>query len=374
MTAYAELQITSNFSFLRGGSHPEELVECAQVLGISAISITDRNSFAGIVRGHVKARELGLRFLPGCRLDLRDAPSLLCWPTDRKAYSRLSTLLTLGKRRAPKGQCHLDLADVLDHAEGQIMALLEPEPDAAARLHEALGDRIYMAASHLYRGDDEERIERAQATGLPLLATGDIHYHDPERRPLQDVLTCIREHCTLAEAGGRLFAHAERHLKPPAEMTRLFTRWPEAVANTMEITERCRFSMNELAYDYPIEPDYEGRTPQQELERRTWIGATGRYGDILPDKVRRQLDYELGLIGELGYAPYFLTVDEIVAFARAKDILCQGRGSAANSAVCYVLGITAVDPARADLLFGIPPNATNRPTSMSISSMSGARR
>ena len=351
MPDYAELGITSNFSFLRGASHPEELVVRAQELGLAALSLTDRNSFAGLVRAHVKAKEVGLRFVPGCRLDLIDAPSLLCWPTDRQAYARLSSLLTTGKRRAPKGECHLSLEDVLEHADGQIMALLEPCPATAGTLSEHLGACLYMAVSSLYRGDDAVRIEEAAALGLPLLATGDVHYHAPARRPLQDVVTCIREHCTIADAGGRLAANAERHLKPPAEMARLFERWPEALAASMEIIERCRFSLDELAYDYPVAESYDGRTPQEELERRTWLGASGRYPDGVPEKVRRALDHELGLIAQLSYAPYFLTVDEIVGFARSREILCQGRGSAANSAVCYALGVTAVDPARIDLLF-----------------------
>ncbi len=361
MSAYAELQVTSNFSFLRGASHPEELVEQAQALGLAGMALTDRNSFAGLVRAHVKARELGLRFLPGVRLDLEDAPSLLCWPSDRAAYARLSTLLTLGKRRAPKGQCHLRLADVLAHAEGQLLAILPPErPDAA--FAELLGElaghwrgRLWLVLHHLRRGDDAARMEAlaalAAARKVPLLATNDVHYHVPERRRLQEVLTCIREHCTIEEAGGRLFANAERHLKTPAEMARLFAGHPEALAAGLEILERCRFSLDQLAYDYPVRVCERGRSPQQELERRIWQGLRERYGEDAPPKVVAQIRHELALIAELGYAPYFLTVHDIVCFARSRGILCQGRGSAANSAVCFVLGITNVDPARMDLLF-----------------------
>jgi error-prone DNA polymerase len=355
LPAYAELQVTTNFCFLRGASHPEELVARAHELGLAALAVTDRNSMAGLVRAHVKAKELGLRFLPGVRLDLLDGPSLLAWPTSKPAYSRLSRLLTLGKRRAPKGQCHLSLADVLAHDEGQLFAAIDPDDATLAHLAGHWRDRLYLAASHRFAGDDRERIGRAadqaRRAGVRLLATNDVHYHAPERRPLQDVLTCIREHCTIHEAGGRLFANAERHLKPPAEMARLFADWPEALQSSLEIVDRCRFAMDELAYDYPVEDSYEGRTPQQELERLTWLGAAERYGEPVPEKVRRSLAYELSLIGELGYAPYFLTVHDIVRFARDAGILCQGRGSAANSAVCYVLGITAVDPARIDLLF-----------------------
>jgi error-prone DNA polymerase len=247
---YAELQITTNFCFLQGASHPEELVARAHELGLAAIAVTDRNSFAGIVRAHVKAKELGLRFLPGVRLDLADGPSLLAWPMDKPAYSRLSRLLTLGKRRAPKGQCLLHLADVLAHDEGQIFAVIDPDDATLAALAERWRDRLYLAATHRFAGDDQARIgrlaARARAAGVKLLATGDVHYHDPARRPLQDVMTCIREHCTIDEAGARLFANAERHLKPAAEMARLFKDWPEALSSSLEITDRCRFAMDEL--------------------------------------------------------------------------------------------------------------------------------
>jgi error-prone DNA polymerase len=361
MPAHAELQVTSNFSFLRGASHPEELVERARALGLAGVALTDRNSLAGVVRTHVKAKELGVCFVVGCRLELEDGTSLLCWPTDRKAYARLSSLLTLGKRRVGKGECRLALADVEAHAEGQLFALVPPErPDAAfADLVADLGRRwrrrLWLALSHRYGGDDAARLERlaelARDARVPLLATNDVHYHAPERRALQDVMTCIREHVTLAEAGGRRFANAERHLKPPAEMARLFRRYPEALEASLEILERCRFSLDELAYDYPIRESYDGRTPQEELARRTWLGAEARYAGQVPEKVRRALAHELRLIAELGFAPYFLTVHDIVSFAKGRGILCQGRGSAANSAVCYVLGVTAVDPARIDLLF-----------------------
>jgi len=365
MPAYAELEVTTNFSFLEGASHPEELVERAAELGLTALAVTDRNSLAGVVRAHVTAKRLGLRFLVGARIDLEDAPSVLVWPTDKKAYGRLCSLLTEGRRRAPKGASSLRLADLLAHAEGQILAVLPPEAPADAldrgfaellrRLSAALGDRLHLAARFLYRGDDRERIDEltrlAEATGARLLATNAVLYHDPARRPLQDVLTCIREKVTLAEAGFRLEANAERHLKSPAEMARLFARWPQAIAAGLEIAARCRFSLDELAYDYPVRESYEGRTPDEELARRTWEGAAERYPDHLPEKVKKLLEHELALVKALRYAPYFLTVHDIVRFARSRGILCQGRGSAANSAICYVLGITAVDPARADLLF-----------------------
>ena len=361
MPAYAELEVTTNFSFLEGASHPEELVERAHELGLAALAVTDRNSLAGVVRAHVTAKRLGLRFLVGARIDLEDAPSVLLWPTDRKAYGRLCSLLTEGRRRAPKGSSSLRLEDLLAHAEGQLLAVLPPDaPDAVfaellRRLRAALSDRLFLVAHFLYRGDDRERIDAladlAAATGGRLLATNAVLYHDPARRPLQDVLTCIREKVTLAEAGLRLEANAERHLKPPAEMARLFARWPEALEAGLAIARRCHFSLDELAYDYPVRESYEGRTPDEELVRRTREGAAERYPDHLPEKVKKLLEHELALVRELRYAPYFLTVHDIVRFARSRGILCQGRGSAANSAICYVLGITAVDPARMDLLF-----------------------
>ena len=365
--SYAELQVTSNFSFLRGGSHADELAISAAALGLSAIAITDRNSLAGVVRAHSAAKTAGIRLLVGARLDLLCGLSLLCFPTDRAAYGRLSQLLTTGRRRAPKGECWLDMDDVLAHDEGQVFVVLpppelseRPEPDEAFvqqlhRLGEGWPGRCYLAGHYLYSGDDRRRLARlselGKAAGTPLVATNDVHYHTPGRRVLQDVLVCIREHCTLAEAGFRLDANAERHLKTADEMTRLFADHPDAVARTVELADRCRFSLDELAYEYPSDPVPRGCTAQEELARLTWAGAHERYGKVIDGKVSEQLRHELELIGELEYAPYFLTVHDIVRFARSRDILCQGRGSAANSAVCYCLGITAVDPARLDLLF-----------------------
>jgi len=360
MTDYVELQVTSNFSFLRGASHPEELVAEAVKLGHRAIAIADRNTLAGVVRAHKAAAEHECRLVVGCRLDLQDGPSLLCYPTDRAAYARLCRLLTIGKRRAAKAECHLAYADLVGHGEGQIVVALPPERLTAAfrgflsELGRDFGDRAYLAGSHLYRGDDGKRLARlarlADASGVPLVATNDVLYHVASRRPLQDVVACIREGCTVAEAGLRLKAHAERHLKSPAEMARLFRRHPAAVARTAEIARRCRFSLDELRYEYPDEAA-DGLSPQERLERLAAEGARERYPEGVPEKIRAQLAHELALIAELRYAPYFLTVHDIVRFARSQAILCQGRGSAANSAVCYCLGITAVDPARLDLLF-----------------------
>ena len=361
MPPYAELQVTSNFSFLRGASHPEELVSTAADLGHAAVAIADRNTLAGVVRAHQAARRAGIRLVVGARLDLADAPSLLCFPTDRAAYGRLARLLTIGRRRAPKGECHLGLADVIDHGAGQVVVAVAPAvpdrafTDALNTLRNHFKKRLYLAAQNLHFGDDARRLMALSAIAedcrVPLVATNDVHAHVPARRALHDVLTCIREHCTVFDAGFRLHANAERHLKPSGEMARLFRGRPDAVARTVEVAGACRFGLDELRYEYPVDPVPGGRTPLDELVRLTWAGAAERYPDGVPEKVTTQIDHGLALIGDLGYAPYFLTVHDIVRFARSREILCQGRGSAANSAVCYCLAITAVDPSRIDLLF-----------------------
>src|SRR5712671_1826754 len=282
---YAELQVTTNFSFLRGAAHPDELVLTAAALGHAAIAITDRNSLAGVVRAHHAAKEVGLRLVIGCRLDLSDGTSLLAYPQDRAAYGRLTRLLTLGKRRAPKGECHLHYADVVAYGDGQIVVALPSETvdmaDFTARVAADFRGRAYLAAHHLYRGDDTRRLARLAAvgetTGLPLVAVNDVLYHRPERRPLQDVLTCIREGCTIGEAAYRLIANAERHLKAPQEMARLFRGHQDAVERSLEIVERCHFSLDELRYEYPEEPVPEGLTAQQRLVELTWQGAAERF-------------------------------------------------------------------------------------------------
>ena len=359
---YVELGVSSPFSFLWGASDAIELVLRALELGMDAIGIADRNTLAGVVRMHSACKTAGLKPLIGCRLDLTDAPSLLAYPIDRDGYGRLSRLLSLGKRRAKKGECELTLTDVAEHAEG-IAFIAWPGDDLddfaadLPRLTDTLTSLRHVAAAYLYRGDDAARIERldrlARAHGCTILATNDVHYHVAERRPLQDVVTCIREKVTIATAGYLLNPNAERHLKPPEEMVRLFARWPHAIAATREFADALNFSLDELRYEYPRETVPEGRTPQQYLEHLTWEGAAGRWPDGIPGKVEKQLNHELALIERLDFARYFLTVHDIVAFARSLEppILCQGRGSAANSAVCYCLGITAVDPATSDLLF-----------------------
>ncbi len=359
---YVELGVSSPFSFLRGASDAIELTLTALPFGYDAIGIADRNTLAGVVRMHSVCMNAGIRPLIGCRLDLTDAPSLLAYPIDREGYGRLSRLLSLGKMRADKGECELSLADVAAHQEG--IAFIAWPPDdlddfeqLLPRLRDALTSLRHVAASWLYRGDDNARIERldrlARKNGCTILATNDVHYHAPDRRPLQDVVTCIREKVTIATAGFLLNPNAERHLKRPEEMIRLFARWPHAIQATREFADALHFNLEELRYEYPKETVPEGRTPQEHLEHLTWEGAKNRWPDGIPEKVMKQLDYELPLIQRLDFARYFLTVHDIVAFARGLDppILCQGRGSAANSAVCFCLGITAVDPSVNELLF-----------------------
>ncbi|WP_345170178.1 error-prone DNA polymerase [Sphingomonas daechungensis] len=359
---YVELGVSTPFSFLRGASDAIELTLTALHHGYDAIGVADRNTLSGVVRMHSACDAAGLTPLIGCRLDLKDAPSLLAYPIDRDGYGRLSSLLSLGKMRADKGECDISLSDVADHAEG-IAFIAWPQDDLAdferelPRLREALTSLRHVAASWLYRGDDNARIEQldriVRRHGCTILATNDVHYHAPDKRPLQDVMSCIREKVTLTTAGFLLNPNAERHLKSPEEMARLFARWPHAISATREFADSLHFSLNELRYEYPRETVPEGRTPQQHLEHLTWEGARRFWGDKVPYKVLKQLNYELQLIEKLDFARYFLTVNDIVAFARGLDppILCQGRGSAANSAVCYCLGITAVDPALNDLLF-----------------------
>ena len=366
MSGYAELQATSNFSFLRGASHPEELVFGADALGLAAIGVCDRNTMAGVVRAWTQAKTHRIRALTGCRLDFADGtPSVLCYPSDREAYGRLTRLLTLGQRRAKKGECILHRSDFLQHGDGQLVLIVPP-----ARLDETferdlermageLPGRVWVAAARAYAARDLKRLacldELARAARAPMVATGDVLYHGPERRPLQDVLTCIREKCSIHEAGLRLEANAERHLKSPAEMSRLFARWPGAVERTLEIAGRIGFDLGQLRYEYPDEPVPPGSTAIQHLTKLAWDGAKWRYPDGVPEKVKATLRKELRLIKELDYPNYFLTVHDIVKWARAQEdpILCQGRGSAANSVVCFCLGVTSVDPTKKDqdLLF-----------------------
>ncbi|MEO7410111.1 MAG: error-prone DNA polymerase, partial [Sphingomicrobium sp.] len=360
--AFVELGVASPFSFLRGASDAIELVLAAHDMGMDAIGVADRDTLAGVVRLHSAAKGAGMRPLIGCRLCPVDAPELLAYPIDREGYGRLSRLLSLGKMRCGKGECDLLLSEIALHANG-IAFIAMPGEDldafeaALPVLVKALPGLHHVAASHLYRGDDLARIERldrmAKAHGCTILATNDVLYHEASRRPLQDVMSCIREKVTLTTAGYLLNPNAERHLKSPTEMIRLFERWPHAIAATRAFADAIQFSLDELRYEYPQETCPDGRTPQGHLEHLTWIGASRRWDDGVPAAIKKQLKHELRLIAKLDFARYFLTVHDIVAFARGLDppILCQGRGSAANSAVCYCLGITAVDPSTNSLLF-----------------------
>src|SRR5579862_4277857 len=407
MSAYAELAVTTNFSFLRGASHPQEMVARADALGLAAIGIADRNSFAGVVRAYGEARKRNIKLLVGTRLVTIDGFEALAYPTDRAAYGRLCRLITAGNLKAKKGECELTFEQILNTGEGQIFIALPitapwrgevaargaagggetaaplvtppgshlrcspPSPSRGgyelftARLSAlacAAPGRTFLAGVHYHRGDEPRRLtllaELGAQYGAPLVAVNDVFYHSAERRPLADLLTCVREKCTLAEAGLRLSVNAERHIKPPAEMARLFRNFPDAVARSIEIAQACRFSLAELKYEYPDEPVPDGKTAQQHLEDLTLAGAHDRYPkdkypEGIPDDVAKRLHDELALIAKLDYARYFLTVHDVVSFARAQDkeILCQGRGSAANSAVCFCLGVTSVNPDKSNLLF-----------------------
>jgi error-prone DNA polymerase len=428
MSAYAEIAVTTNFSFLRGASHPKELVLAAALHGHAAIGIADRNTLAGVVRAYAAINELqekigtAPKLLVGARLVFVDGtPDILAYPTDRAAYGRLCRLLSAGKLRAAKGECILQLDDLIEWQEGLLLAVTPPHPareesagdpfkkawnnvgkenpknivipakagtqndtderfarDSARvlqiarhwvpafagmtsienllkQLSSTAPGRVWLAASMPYRGDDRRRLQQLASIALdadvPLIATNDVLYHAPERRPLQDIVTCIREHKTLDEAGRLLEPNAERHLKPPEEMRALYRDAPEAIAETIRFAERIQFSLDQIKYNYPDEPVPRGKTAQQHLEDLTWVGAAWRYPDGIPGGVRATLEKELVLISQLEIAPYFLTVHDIVGFANDRKILCQGRGSAANSAVCYALGITSVDPTKINLLF-----------------------
>ncbi len=366
---YAELRTKSCYSFLRGASTPEELVRAAAGKGLAALGIADRETLAGVVQAHGAARDLdggaaGFRLLVGAEVLPADGPPIVLYPVDRAAYGRLARLLTVGRRRAPKGKCMLELRDVSEHAEGLLAIVVPPRGPAAReaveRARAPFGDRAYLALERHLGARDEERLaetaEIGAKLGLPLVAVNDVHYHDAARSRLQDVLACIREGTAIDEAGAILFPNAERRLKGPAEMAALFRDWPGALERTLEVAARARFSLEELRYEYPDEVapreiDSQALTPIRWLERLAREGAAGRYPDGVPEKVRAQIEHELRLIEELRYEPFFLTVHDIVRFARSRGILCQGRGSAANSAVCFCLGITSVDPARSDLLF-----------------------
>ena len=388
MLNYAELHCKTNFSFLEGASHADELVAAARELGYEALAVTDLNTLAGVVRAHTAAQDAGLKLIIGAEITPADAPPVVLWASDRASYGRLSRLLTVGRRRAEKGECKLWLEDVAAHSEGLIAGvsvkgeakhegqstkdergeqgiftrLRHPNNSSfilrtsyLERYREIFKDACYLLAE-LHRGPDdarqlEELITLSNETNVPLVAAGDVHYHSPGRMALQHVLTAIREGTTVDQLGEHLLPNAQRHLRSLEEISEIYSRVPEAVARTVEVADRCTFSLDELRYEYPEELAPPGETPMQFLSRLSWEGAARRYPTGLPDKIRRMLKHELELIEQLHYEAYFLTVWDVVRFARSRNILCQGRGSAANSVVCYCLEVTSVDPDRVDLLF-----------------------
>ena len=360
MATYVELQVTSHFSFLRGASSPEELFSAAAMLGHEALGLTDRGSVAGVVRGWRGQKTTGVRMIAGARVDLTDGRALLLYPMRLAAWSRLTRLLSVGKARGGKGCCILDWSDVVAHAEGLVAILV---PDAADEklagdlidLRAAFGADGYLALALRRRPDDAECLHQlealARAAGIRSVATGDVLYHTPEARPLQDVMTAIREKTAIDALGFKRERFPDRSLKSPEEMERRFFAFPDAIAATADIAAQCRFDLGEIQYQYPYERVIAGRTAQEALADLTEAAAASMFPDCLPQCYRDQIDHELRLIDQLGYAPYFLTVNAIVAESRRRGILCQGRCSAANSCVCYLLGITSIDPVKHELLF-----------------------
>lgn len=368
---YYELGVTSNFSFLHGASHAEELVIEAERLGISGIAIADHNTLAGVVRAHMAAKEAGLAFAPGCRLIFKDStPDIIVFPENLAAYKNLCELLTLGKRRAVKGECELEISDLLKYGQGLLMIIVPSYSlnekskgtlqNALRKLKEKFSDYLYLVMSRFFGPNDQRHLQKcaaiAKANKVKPVAFGNVLYHSADRRPLQDVITCIKEHESLQSIGTKLAPNAERHLRSPEEMERLFKGYEQALRQTALLFKRICFSLDELKYQYPDDPIFEelGDKPmpsQQALERLTEIGLKKRFPNGAPKKVLDTISHETRLIKKLNYAPYFLTVYDIVRFARSKGILCQGRGSAANSSICYCLGITEVDPNKVNLLF-----------------------
>ncbi len=358
--AYAELHCLSNFSFLEAASHPDELVARAAELGYSALAITDINTLAGIVRANTATKDHPLKLIVGSEIRPLDAPPIVMWVKNRQGYANLCRLITVGRRRAPKGECHLVLDDIAQHSHGLIAAIVPPmfseafSIQDAQRYREIFDDTSLLA--ELHRGPHGQYRRQwlqnlARQTHLPLVAAGNVLFHVPERKPLHDVLTAIRLHTTVSQVGDELLVNAQRHLRSLDAIRTTYSDLTKALDRTMEIADKCTFSLDELRYEYPEELAPTGFTPIQYLRHLTWEGATLRYPQGIPEKVRHLVEHELHLIEELRYEPYFLTVWDIVRFARSQQILCQGRGSAANSAVCYCLGVTAVDPERIDVLF-----------------------
>jgi error-prone DNA polymerase len=355
---YAELHCISNFTFLRGASHPEELVAQAAELGYRALALTDECSLAGVVRAHEEAKARALPLIIGSEFWLEEGDRLVLLASDRQAYAGLSALITRARRAAQKGQYRLSIDGLhgFDGIDG-CLALLHPDDprdrDRLARYAECLAGRLWLEANRLLTGDEPPYLLALRAAaehfGLPIVAAGDVHMHRRDRQQLQDLVTAIRHRTTLSRAGWALYPNAERHLRPLETLARIYPR--EWLQQSCAIAERCRFSLDELRYEYPDELVPPGLTPAAHLRTLTEAGMQTRWPAGVIPRVREQVEHELRLIGELHYEPYFLTVHDIVRFARGRRILCQGRGSAANSAVCYALGITEVDPARQSTLF-----------------------
>ncbi len=374
MSGFVEFATQSNFTFLRGASHPEELMAQAIALGLDGLGLADRNSVAGVVRAHVFLREnknqaKGFRFFCGTRLVLNDGtPDILAYPQDRAAWGRLTRLLTRGNLRTQKGSCDLALNDLLESCEGLQLAVMEASSaaDTPALCDEELIERLHLLQAHAprrlwltasltydthMRADLAARVALSHQLRLPLMATNDVIMHSPERRPMADTLCAIREAVTIEAAGRLLHKNAERHLKPPHEMLRLFDEYPQAIEESLRFAKGLHFSLDDLRYDYPEELREGFASEQEALEAYSWEGARQRYPAGIPAHVESAIRHELRIVGDLGYAAYFLTVHDIVRFARSRRILCQGRGSAANSTICFCLGITEVDPVKHDLLF-----------------------
>ncbi|HEU4394481.1 MAG TPA: error-prone DNA polymerase, partial [Planctomycetota bacterium] len=353
--SYAPIWCKSHYSFLEGASAPAELVEEARRLGLPALALADRNGVPGIVRAHVAAREAGVQLVVGSEVTIADGSTLVLLAADRAGYANLCRLVTAGRLRSPKGECRVRADEVCAHAPGLLALAVDDRPILGDALRDAFGDRLYaLAARHRRAGEParERRLRaRAAALGVPVAAAVEVLYHAPSRRDLQDVLTCIRHGTTLASAGRRLRPNDGHSLLPPAAFAELFADDPAAVARTLEIAARCAFSLSEIRYRYPSEDLPDGTTSRDRLRRLTLEGAARRYPGGIPPEVSAQLEKELALVEELDYGGYFLTVHEVVKFCRERGILCQGRGSAANSAVCWCLGITSVDPVRMGLLF-----------------------
>ncbi len=380
---YIELQVTTNFSFLKGASHPHEMMAHAKTLGYSAIAITDVNTMAGIVRAHVAAKKEQIKLLIGCYVSIQDGTDLLVYPKNLKGYESLCALLSIGNLRAQKGDCIICKSDIAQLKECIVIIVspmfLEENTlsfkstfiDDVKWYQQLFEQQIYLSMQRRYNGNDQKMLYRLQELShqfqIPLVATNDVFYHEPNRRQLQDVITCIKEKCTIHNAGYKLYANAERFLKDEIEMQRLFRQYPEAIENTVVIADQLKFNLDQLKYEYPEEIINQGVSPDAELEQLSWKGATAFYGNDIPQKVKDNILYELKFIKQMNYAAYFLTVYDIVKFARNKGILCQGRGSAANSTVCFCLGITSVNPAKFDLLFErFLSNARNEPPDIDV--------